>query len=90
MFAGVTDASMTDSAYGRIQVYGYRQSAYVSAASAGNAPGIFLTPAAGVFTDGTMSAATTSGHVFVSLFETVAAAAGSSALLQYNIFIRAM
>lgn len=90
LFAGVTDASMADSAYGLVQVYGYRQSAYVSAASAGNAPGTFLTPAAGIFTDATMSAATTSGHTKVVLFETVAAAAGSSATAQYNVFIRAL
>lgn len=89
LFAGVTDASMVDSAYGLLQVYGFRQSAYVSAASAGNAPGVFLQPTNGIFTDLTMSAATTSGHVFVALMETVAAAAGSSATLQYNVFIRA-
>ena len=90
LFAGITDASMTHSAYGLVQVYGYRQSAYVSAASAGNAPGVFLQPTNGILTDLTMSAATTSGHVFVSLMETVAAAAGSSATAQYNVFIRAM
>ena len=90
LFAGVTDASMTDSAYGLVQVYGFRTSAYVSAASAGNVPGQLLVPAAGIFTDATMSAATTSGHVWVSLMETVAAAAGSSATAQYNVFIRAL
>lgn len=90
LFAGVTDASMTDSAYGRIQVYGYRQSAYVSGASAGNYVGTFLTPAAGIFTDSTLSAATTSGHTKVVLFETIGAAAGSSATAQYNVFIRAL
>lgn len=90
LFAGVTNASMTDSAYGLIQVFGVRTSAYISAASAGNAPGTFLTPAAGIFTDATMSAATTSGHTKVVLFETVGAAAGNSATLQYNVFIRAL
>lgn len=90
LFAGVTDASMTDSAYGLVQTYGFRTSAYVSAASAGNAPGVFLQPTNGIFTDQTMSAATTSGHVFVSLMETVGAAAGASATLQYNVFIRAL
>ena len=90
LFAGITDASLADSAYGRIQVYGFRQSAYVSGASAGNYAGTFLTPAAGVLTDATMSAATTSGHTKVVLFETIGAAAGSSATLQYNVFIRAL
>ncbi len=90
LFAGITDASMTDSAYGRLQVYGYRQSAYVSGASAGNAPGTFLAPAGGILTDLTMSAATTSGHTHVVLFETIPAAAGSSATAQYNVFVKAL
>lgn len=90
LFAGINDASLADSAYGLVQTYGFRTSAYVSAASAGNAPGVFLAPTNGIFTDQTMSAATTSGHVFVSLMETVGAAAGASATLQYNVFVRAM
>ena len=90
LFAGITDASMTDSAYGLVQVYGFRTSAYISAASAGNAPGTFVQALAGILTDVTMSAATTSGATFVSLMETVGAAAGNSATLQYNVFIRAL
>lgn len=90
LFAGVTDTSMADSAYGRIQVYGFRQSAYVSGASAGNYVGTFLTPTNGIFTDATLSASTTSGHTKVVLFETIGAAAGNSATLQYNVFIRAL
>lgn len=88
LFAGINDASLADSAYGLVQVYGFRTSAYVSAASAGNPPGTFLQPTAGILTDLTLSAATTSGATYVSLMETVAAAAGSSATLQYNVFIR--
>jgi hypothetical protein len=90
MFAGVVDKALTDSAYGLIQVYGFRTSAYISAASAGCSPGTFLQPTLGIFTDMTMSAATTSGHTKVVLFETIAAAAGNSATLQWNVFIRAL
>lgn len=90
LFAGITDASMADSAYGRIQVYGFRQSAYISGASAGLAPGTFLQPATGILTDMTMSAATTSGHTKVVLFETISAAAANSGTLQWNVFIRAL
>jgi len=90
LFAGITDASLTDSSYGRIQVYGFRTSAYISGASAGNYVGTFLQPTNGILTDMTMSAATTSGHTKVVLFETIGAAAGNSATLQYNVFIRAL
>lgn len=91
LFAGISDAAMTDSAYGRIQVYGFRTSAYVSAASAGNVPGTWLGAGfAGVLTDLTTSAAGVSGYHSVCLMETVAAAAGSSATAQYNVMIRAM
>lgn len=86
LFAGVSDASMADSAYGLIQVYGFRTSAYVSAASAGSTPGTFLQPVSGIFTDATMSAATTSGHQYVTLMETVA----SSATANASVFIRAL
>jgi len=90
LFAGVNHASLADSAYGLIQVYGFRTSAYVSAGSAGLPAGNFLQPAGGIFIDATMSAATTSGHQFVSLMETVAADAANSATLNWNVFIRAM
>ena len=90
LFAGLADASMTDSAYGLCQVYGYRQSAYISAASAGLAPGTYLQPINGILTDMTMSAATTSGHTKVVLFETVAASAAYSGTKNWNVFIKNM
>jgi hypothetical protein len=86
LFAGITNAAMADSAYGLIQVYGFRTSAYVSGASAGNAPGTFLIPAGGILTDLTMSAAGTSGARHVILMETIAA----SATANVNVFIRSM
>jgi len=90
LFAGVNHASLADSAYGLIQVYGFRTSAYASCGSAGLPAGNFLQASGGIFIDTTLSAATTSGHQFVSLMETVTAAAANSATLQWNIFIRAM
>lgn len=90
LFAGVADAAMADSAYGLCQVYGYRQSAYISGASAGLAPGTYLQPTAGILTDMTMSAATTSGHTHVVLFETIAASAAYSGTRQWNVFVKAM
>ena len=89
LFVGISDEQMVDDEYGRIQTYGYRQSAYVSAASAGNAVGTYLIAAGGILTDATLSAATTSGFTMVTLLETVAAAAGASATANRPVFIRA-
>lgn len=87
LFVGVTDQALADSAYGLVQTYGFRTSAYVSAASAGSTPGTFLVPTAGyLLKAATMSAATTSGHIFATLAETVS----SSAVANANIFLRAM
>lgn len=86
LFAGVSDAALVDDAYGLIQVYGYRTSAYASAASGGSAPGTFLSPVSGIFQDATLSAATTSGHTMAVLMETSAV----STTAQYRIFVRAM
>mgnify|MGYP001559408304 CR=1 FL=1 len=91
LFAGITDASMVDSAYGLIQVYGFRTSAFVSAASADTlVPGPFLqgtSAGGGNLEPMTTSAATTSGWVFVSLMETITT---SSAVASRNVLIRAL
>lgn len=88
LFVGVTHTALADSAYGPIQVYGFRQSAYVSSDSATSPlPGTFLQPTNGRFEVMTMSAATTSGHINAVLMETVAT---SSALANRNIFLRAL
>ena len=93
LFAGITDATMADSAVGLIQVFGFRTSAYVSRASAGNTPGQWLQPTGQYFDAMTMSAATTSGHTFVTLMETIAASAAYSSAAQVynqNVFIRSL
>lgn len=88
-FAGICHAQLSNSSYGLLQVYGFRQSAYISAASAGCAIGIPLLPVASqlYLTDSTSSSDPSRQ---VTLFETIAAAAGNSAVLQWNVFIRAM
>lgn len=90
LFAGITNAAMDDSAYGLIQVYGFRTSAYVSAASAGNPVGQWLQPISGILTDATISAAGVSGFHHVVLMETVGAGAGESAVTNRPVFIRAL
>ena len=93
LFVGLTDASMADSAYGLVQVYGFRTSAYCSFASAnsGIVAGDFLKPVGSHLEEQSMSAATTSGHIFVSLMETAGeSAAGLSTVHYRNIFIRAL
>ncbi len=90
LFVGITHSSMADSAYGLVQVYGFRTSAYYSGQSGtASNPGTFLKPIGSQLEAQTMSAATTSGHIFVTLMETVAAAAASSTVHYRNVFIRA-
>ncbi len=86
LFAGITDASMVDDAYGLVQCYGYRTSAYASPASAGCAPGVNLIPAGGILTDMTLSTAAVSGAVHCILMETTT----TSATQQVRVFIRGM
>ncbi len=92
LWMGINDQALADSDYGIAQVYGYRASAYVSRASAGDTPGAFLRPTAGIFDSGTtLSAATTSGHTFVTLLDTITASAAYSSAAQiytHAVFIR--
>ena len=91
LFAGITKDAMVDSAYGLVQVYGYCGSAYCSFQSASTvAFGDFLRPIGGNFEDMTVSAATTSGHVWVSIMDSVAAGAGISVVSYRPVFIRAL
>lgn len=88
-FAGINHASLANNSYGLIQCFGFRQSAYVSAASAGCAIGIPFLPVASqlYLTDSTSSG---NPKAQITLFETIAAAAGNSAVLQWNVMIKAM
>jgi len=94
LFAGIMHEATADSAYGLLQVYGFRQSAYVSTASGANgAPGDWLRAVSGILMDATYSGAAASGAHMVSLMETVSAISGmvsTYAGASRNIFIRAM
>lgn len=91
LFAGITKDAMVDSAYGLVQVYGFNASAYCSFQSANTiAIGDFLRPVSGNFEDMTVSAATTSGHIWVSIMDSVAAGAGISVVSYRPVFIRAL
>lgn len=91
LFAGITDASMADSAYGLVQVYGFRTSAYVSTDSASGAtPGQWFKPIGPQLEPQSLSAATTSGHIYVTLMETIASGAAASTVQYANVFIRAL
>jgi hypothetical protein len=90
MFAGINHSSLTTGSFGLIQTYGFRQSAWLSAASAGCAIGIPMIPVANqlYLTDSTSAACNNFNGCVV--METIAAAVGNSAVLQWNVFIRAM
>ncbi len=93
LFCGINDAALADSAYGLVQVYGYRASAYCSfvSSNSGIAVGDFLKPVSGNMREATLSAATTSGHVWVSLMETPGASAAGHSVVSYRpVFIRAL
>jgi len=94
LFAGITDAIMADDAYGLVQVYGYRASAWCSAAgiSAGHVAGTPLLPTTGAlyFETTTSSAVAASGFKFVHLFEAIAASAAYSTIRQWKVFVRAL
>lgn len=92
LFAGITDAELIDDAYGLVQVYGYRASAWFSGHSGtASNPGTFLQPTAGrLEIQAGLSAATTSGHQYCSLMETFAAAAATSTVQSATVFIRAL
>ena len=87
LFVGLTDAIMADSAYGLVQVYGFRTSAYLSASSGVSTPGSFCRAVSGHLKPVTLAAATSSGHTYVVLMATNVL----SAVISYeNVFIRAL
>jgi hypothetical protein len=88
LFAGIADVAMLNNDINLAQCYGYRTSAYASAASAGCAIGTPLIPVAGqnYLTDSTSAGANNWNQV--TLFETIGAAAGNSGVLQWNVFLR--
>ena len=88
-FAGVADQDIADSAYGRIQVWGYRSSAYIKASTGSSVAGDILVPAAASWG---MTPATTSGSArgvgFVC--EAITASSSSQFATTAKVFIRAI
>jgi hypothetical protein len=88
-YAGVADSSIADSAYGLIQVYGYRASAYIKSSTGSSAAGDNLTVVAASWG---VTPATTGGtaKAFGFLCESVAASSSSQYNTTAKVFIRAL
>lgn len=88
-FAGVADEDIADNAYGRIQVYGYRTSAFILSSTGSSAAGDVLSPAAGSW-GLTPSATAGSTKSFGFLAEAVSASSSSAFNTTAKVFIRAL
>jgi hypothetical protein len=88
-FAGVADSSIADGAYGLLQVYGYRASAYIWSSTGSSAAGDILGPVAAKWG---LTPAATSGTAksFAFLCEAVAASSSSAYATTAKVFIRAL
>lgn len=87
-FAGVADADIANSAYGLIQVYGYRSSIYIYASTGSSATGDNLTAVA----QWGMTPATGAGtaKAFGFLCEAITASSSSQYFTTAKAFIRAL
>lgn len=87
-FAGVADTDITNGSYGKIQVYGYRASAYIYTSAGVTATGDNLTCVA----DWGMTPATGVGtsKAFGFVCEAIAASASSQYHTTAKVFIRAL
>ncbi len=88
-YAGVADADIADSAYGLIQVYGYRSSVYIYSSTGSSAAGDNLTVVASKWG---LTPATTAGasKAFGFLCEAITASTSSQYHLNAKAFIRAL
>lgn len=88
-FAGVADADIANNAYGLIQTYGYRSSAYLYSSTGSSVAGDNLTVVAGEWG---LTPATTAGtsKAFGFLCEAVSASSSSQYHTTAKTFIRAM
>lgn len=90
VFLGITDRACADSEDGvLVQVYGFRQSAYVSQASAAIPAGVMLKPGAGGVLVSAYSAGVALGFNHITLLETTSAKSAGTIDL-FAVFIRAM
>lgn len=88
-YAGVADADIADSAYGRIQVYGYRASTYIYSSAGSSVAGDELTVVADEWG---LTPQATSGDAksFGFICEAITASSSSQYHLQAKAFIRAL
>ncbi len=88
-YAGIANADIPDSAYGLVQVYGYRASAYVYSSAGSSVAGDELTVVAN---DWGLTPQATSGDAvsFGFLCEAVAASSSSQYHLNAKVFVRAL
>ena len=88
-YAGVADSSLADGAYGLVQVYGYRSSAYVKTSAGANDSGSPLKPVAGAWAS-EVFAPTATAKAFGFLCEALSASSSSQYLTTAKVFIRAL
>lgn len=88
--AGVADADMADNAYGLIQVYGYRSSAYIYSSTGTSAVGDILFPVASEWGMSPYLYAQTVTKGFGFLCEAVAASSSSQFHTTAKVFIRCL
>lgn len=88
-FAGIADADMANNAYGLIQVYGYRSSAYIYSSTGSSAAGDYLTIENGAWSvTPATSSATVTGYGFLA--EAIAASSSSRYFTTAKVFIRSL
>lgn len=88
-FAGVADQDIADSAYGLVQVYGYRSSAQIYSSAGSSVAGDILTVVAGEW--GLTPAATSgSAKAFGFLCEAVSGSSSSQYNTTAKVFLRAL
>ena len=87
-FAGVADEDIANNDYGRIQIYGYRSSAYIYSSTGSSVAGDILSPVAAEW--GLTPAATATTKSFGFLAEALAASSSSRYHTTKKVFIRAL
>lgn len=88
-YAGVADSSIANNAYGLVQVYGYRSSAYIYSSTGSSVGGDNLTPVAAEWGI-TPSATVGTAKAFAHLMAAVTASSSSRYNTTAAIFIRAL
>ena len=88
-YAGVADADIANAAYGKIQVFGYRASAYIYSSTGSSAAGDILAPANGSWGI-TPSATSGTAKAFAFLAEAVSASSSSRYNTTAKVFVRAL